>query len=356
MASFKVVLIEHGYASTECERRIIESAGGGFIDAEKLPLADALRLCEEADGILFRRLEITADLIRRFRRCKIILRYGVGTDNVDTAAATEAGIIVGHVPAYCIEEVSTHAIALLLACVRNVVGTHQRMERGQWDVRRAVRVQRMAGRTLGIIGFGCIGQSVARKLGGWGMKLLACDPFVEPARAESLNVKLTDLDTLCRVSDYLALHCPLLPETRHLINERTLSLMKPGAILVNTARGPVVDSCALLAALDSGRLAQAGVDVFEEEPLPKDSPFRSHPRVIATDHMAWYSEESQIQLQTTAAEEIVRVCKGGLPQSLANPEVLHRLGRFAGWTPSETVRWQLKRLESLKIAGGKHRS
>ena len=356
MAKFRVVLIEHGYATTEYERKIITAAGGEFVDAENRPLEEAFRLCEDTDGILFRRIDVTAALIKRFARsgrCKIILRYGVGTDNADVNAATEAGIIVGHVPAYCIDEVSSHAIALLLACARNVVGAHQKMQQGAWDVTRHVPVWRMTGRTLGIVGFGNIGQAVARKMASWGMRLLVVDPFVEKSVADRLGVQLVDLDTLCRESDYITLHCPLLPETRHLINARILSLMKRGAILVNTARGPIVDTAALVAALDEGRLPCAGLDVFEEEPLPVDSPVRRHPRIVMTDHTAWYSEESQMQLQTTAAEEVVRVCTGGLPQSLANPEVLHRLGRFAEWTPSETVRWQLKRLDRLKRPAGK---
>ncbi len=347
MAKFRVVLIEHGYASTEIERKIIERAGGEFIDAEKLPLEAALKLCEEADGVLFRRIDITPAIIRRFRRCKIILRYGVGTDNVDTEAATQAGIIVGHVPGYSIEEVSTHAVALLLACVRRVVETHQKIAHGSWEVNRRDPIHRMAGRTLGIVGFGNIGQSFARKMSGWGMRLLAVDPFVDAQKAIALGVKLVELDELLAESDYISLHCPLLPETRHLINAQTLSQMKPGAMLVNTARGGVVDGQALLTALNEGQLAWAGLDVFEEEPLPVDSPLRAHPRLVTSDHVAWYSEESQQQLQTTAAEEIVQVCLGGLPVSLANPEVLYRLGRFQEWVPSEVVRWQLQRMEKL---------
>ncbi|MEW6305072.1 MAG: C-terminal binding protein [Verrucomicrobiota bacterium] len=348
MARFKVVLIEHGYASSEHERRIIAAAGGEFIDAEKRPLEEALKLCEEADGILFRRLTITRELIRRFRRCKIILRYGVGTDNVDSAAATEAGIIVGHVPGYCIEEVSTQAVALLLACVRQVVTNHKKIEAGGFDVNRYDAIHRVAGRTLGLVGLGNIGQSVARKLGsGWGLRILATDPYVEPAKAKAAGAELVDLETLLRESEYVSLHAPLLPETKHLINERTLALMKPGAILVNTARGGVVDGGALLKALDAGRLAAAGLDVFEEEPLPADSPFRRHPRTVVTDHMAWYSVESQVELQTIAAQEIARVCSGGLPASLMNPEVLKKLGRFNEWQPSDVVRWQLKRMEAL---------
>ena len=345
MPGFKVILIEHGYATIECERRIITGAGGEFIDAENLPLADALELCRDADAILFRRLDMPADLIRTFRRCKIILRYGIGTDNVDLATATEAGIIVGHVPAYCLDEVSAHAIGLLLACSREIVRTHQRMrEQGAWDVHRQLPIARLAGRTLGLVGLGKIGQAVAKKLSAWNLRLLATDPFVDPGRAAALGVDLVDLETLCRDSDYISLHCPLLPETRHLVNARTLSLMKPNAILINTARGPVVDTGALVNALDAGTIALAGLDVFEEEPLPSASPLRGHPKIILTDHTAWYSEESQVELQKTAAEEVVRVCLGGLPNSLANPEVLTRLGRFSEWTPSESAQWQLKRL------------
>ncbi|MHB8520540.1 MAG: C-terminal binding protein [Limisphaerales bacterium] len=348
MAKFKVVLLKHGYPTTEVERRIVTAAGGEFIDAEQMPEADALRLCEEADAILVRWLKITPELIRRFRRCKIIVRYGVGTDNVDAHAATEAGIIVGHVPTYCLDEVSTHAVALWLACVRNLARTHARLARGGWDDNPAEPIYRTQGRTLGLVGLGNIGQAVARKLGGWGLRLLATDPYVDPARADALGVKLVDLDALCRESDHVSLHVPLLPETRHVIGARELALMKPGAILVNTARGPVLDTQALLTALEQNRLAGAGLDVFEEEPPPQDSRLRTHPRLILTDHVAWYSEESQAELKVTATEEAVRVCTGGLPRSLANPEVLHRLGRWAEWTPNDTVRWQLKRLEAMK--------
>jgi len=306
-SSFKVVLIEHGYASIEQEREIISAAGGELIDAENLGLKEALRLCEEADAVLFRRIPFTADMIRKLRRCRILLRYGIGTDNVDLKAATEAGIIVGHVPSYCIDEVSVHTIALLLGCVRNIVSTQKKMEQGGWDVHREEPIYRMAGRTIGIVGFGKIGRAVAQKLTGWGLRMLAFDPYFEKSSADALRVQFVDFKTLLAESDYVTLHCPLLPETHHLIDGRTLARMKPGAILVNTARGPVVDANALLGAIEAERIAAAGLDVFEEEPLPVDSPLRSHPRVIVTDHTAWYSEESQAELQKTAAEEIARV-------------------------------------------------
>src|SRR5688572_32458223 len=191
---FNVLILEHGYASIDYERDIIAAAGGELISADHLPLEQALALAERADCILFRRLSITAEMIRRFRRAKGIVRYGIGTDNVDVATATAAGIIVGHVPSYCLDEVSSHAIAMLLACVRKLVATHERVRHGQWDVHRDDPVFRTAGKTLGLVGFGQIGKSVARKLTGWNMRLLAADPFAEPAH----GVELVDLATLCR--------------------------------------------------------------------------------------------------------------------------------------------------------------
>ncbi len=343
MASFRAVIVEHGYESSRHEIEIIGAAGGELIDMSKRPLDDALRVAETCEAVMVRRLEVTADLIRRFRRCRILARYGVGTDNVDVEAATAANIIVGHSPLYAADEVSTHAAALLLACVRDVVPTHKRLESGAWDVERPFRIHGTEGRTLGIVGLGNIGRAVARKFSAWRLSILAADPYVEPEVAKRLSADLVPLEKLLAGSDFISLHCPLLPETRHLIGPRTVGLVKPGAILVNTSRGAVVDTASLLGALDSGRLAAAGLDVFEEEPPAADSPLRRHPKVVLTDHMAWYSEESQVRLQKNIAEEVVRVCTGGLPVSLVNPEVLRRLGRFAEWTPPDNVLWQLKR-------------
>jgi D-3-phosphoglycerate dehydrogenase len=348
MDGFKVASLNHQYPSTDNERRIVTAAGGVYVDTDTLPLEAALREAEDADAILVRWLKLDRDLLRRFQRCRIIVRYGVGYDNVDLAAATEANIMVGHSPSYCLDEVATHALGLLLACARNLVPIHSRVARGGWAPNPPEKSHRMQGRTLGLVGFGTIGQTVARKLGGWGLQLLATDPFVEPEKAEALGVELVDLESLCRRSDYISLHVPLLPETHHLLSRREFQWMKEGVIIVNTARGPVLDALALLEALGAGRVTAAGLDVFEVEPLEANSPLRSHPRVVVTDHTAWYSEESVAELQTTVAEEAVRVCTGGLPLSLANPEVLQRLGRFGEWTPSNAARWQLKRLLRMR--------
>jgi len=349
MAAFRVILVEHGYKVRHYEKDIITSAGGEFVDAEDRPLSETLDLCRQADGVLLRRTQVTAEMIRGFRQCRVIIRYGVGTDNIDIQAATDAGIIVGNVPDYCVDEVSTHAIALLLACVRELCATYARMTQGDWDVRRPVPVRQVAGKVLGLVGLGQIGSEVARKMAPSVLRILACDPFVEEGHARSLGAQIVDLETLCRQSDYISLHVPLLPETHHLIGAAQLKLAKRGCILVNTARGPVVDTQALLAALEDGRLSCAGLDVFEQEPLPGGSPIRQHPRIILTDHMAWYSEESQVRLQTSAAKSIVIACTGGVPASLSNPQVLCKLGKFEQWQPAPCMRWQLARLRKAGL-------
>jgi D-3-phosphoglycerate dehydrogenase / 2-oxoglutarate reductase len=347
MTPFKVVLLQHDYGSTEIERSIVEKAGGQLVDADVLPEAERMPAAAEADALIVRWLTVTPEMISRLCRCRIIIRYGVGYDNVHYEAATAAGIMIGHCPHYCLDDVATHALALLLGCIRGITGTHAALAAGGWSQNPFFRANRMAGRTLGILGLGNIGSTLARKLGGWGMRLLASDPFVEPEHAASVGVTLVDRDTLICESDYISLHLPLLPETHHLIGERAFALMKPGVILVNTARGPIVDEDALLAALEGGQVAAAGLDVFEQEPLAADSPLRQHPRLLLSNHAAWYSEDAEAELHRSVAEDAVRVCTGGLPLALANPEVLHKLGRFREWQPTWNARWRWKRAAAM---------
>ncbi|MGA2658372.1 MAG: C-terminal binding protein [Verrucomicrobiota bacterium] len=344
MSLFKVVILPHGFPSTDSEQQIIRQAGGWVVDGDQLPSeAAALREAEDAEAILVRWTPLTPEHIRRFRCCRIIVRYGIGYDNVDYEAATAAGILIGHCTDYCVDEVATHALALLLACVRDVAATHQRVAAGGWNVTPPVRQRRLAGSTLGLVGLGNIGRAVARKLGGWNLRLLALDPYVPPEQAAELGVELVDLPTLCHESDYVSMHAPLLPETRHLIGRRELASMKPGVMLINTARGPLVDEAALAESLASGHVAAAGLDVFETEPLAPGSPLREHPRVIVSDHAAWYSEDSLKELKKSVGEEAVRACTGGLPIAIANPEVLHKLGRFHEWRPNYNAQWRARR-------------
>jgi D-3-phosphoglycerate dehydrogenase len=348
MASFRVVLLESGFGSCAYEREVIAAAGGELLDVQDRPLAERLALCRDADGILVRRVFITDRMIGSFERCRVIVRYGIGTDNIDLEAATRAGIVVGNVPDYCVDEVSSHAIALLLGCLRDIPGAHRRMsEERSWDVRRDEALRRLQGMTLGLVGLGQIGSAVARKFSGWGLRILAADPFVDATDMRKVGATRVDLETLCAESHLISLHVPLLPETRHLFGSRQMALMRSGSVLVNTSRGPVVDTGALIEGLARGRPARAALDVFEEEPLPADSPLRRHARLLLTDHMAWYSEESKAELQQSAARSVATVCTGGLPASIANPEVLVRLGRMDDWRPAPCMRWQLRRLKEI---------
>jgi D-3-phosphoglycerate dehydrogenase / 2-oxoglutarate reductase len=352
MAKFKVVILPHGYPSVDIEREVVCGAGGELVDGDTFPdEAAALHAAEEADAILVRWTKVTPDIIGRLKRCRIIVRYGIGYDNIDYASALAAGIIVGHCPTYCVDEVVTHTLALLLACVRDIVNTHAKIARGGWTDNPSSRQWRMAGRAIGLIGLGNIGRCMATKLKGWGLQVLATDPFVEQEQAAAVGAQLVDFRTLCQEADYICIHAPLLPETRHLVSREALASMKDGVILVNTARGPLLDEAALLQALDTGRLAAAGLDVFEREPLAQDSRLRSHPKLVLSDHGAWYSENSLAELKRSVAEDAVRVCTGELPLAVAYPEVLHKLGRFNEWRPNSNAAWQMKRAAKLHSKG-----
>jgi D-3-phosphoglycerate dehydrogenase / 2-oxoglutarate reductase len=350
MGRFKAVFVEHDYASVEPDRRIIEAAGAEFVDADRYPRDEAWAMCAEADAVMVRRLTVTREMISRLRKCQVLVRYGIGVDIVDLQAATERGIIVSHVPTYCQDEVSTQAICLMLACVRRLLPTVDEVRAGGWDVHAKDPVYRLAGKTVGLVGFGTLGQTVARKLQGWEVRIIATDPYAGTDAAQALNVELVPFEKLLQEADIVSVHAPLLPETTHLMNGAAFGLMKRGAILVNTARGAIVDEEALLHALHRGQINCAGLDVFEHEPLPKDSPIRKHPRIIATDHMAWYSEDSRLELQQRAAREVARVCAGKLPEAIANPEVLEKLGRSAEWTPNHVAQWEARRRKALSLA------
>ena len=253
-----------------------------------------------------------APLIAGMRRCRIISRYGIGYDNIDVAAATAAGIWVGRVPDYGWEDVSDHAIALLLACVRDLRSYDRLARSGRQGRPRALF--RIKNRTCGVIGCGGIGGTLMRKLGGFGLaRILVHDPYLSAARIAVAGGVASDLETLLREADFVSLHTPLTAETRQMIGAAQLRLMKPTAILINTARGGLVDQDALAAALAGGTIAAAGLDVFESEPLPTDSPLAGLDNVILSNHMAWYTEESAVELATKAARNVSEVLAGRPP-------------------------------------------
>ncbi|MDI6858005.1 MAG: C-terminal binding protein [Dehalococcoidia bacterium] len=282
------------------------------------------RRLREADAVLVAMTQVDYDAINCLEKCKVIVRYGVGVDNIDLAAATERGIVVAYLPGYCTEEVANHALALLLASARSILALDSHVKGGGWT-RRGETPRPLYGETLGIIGFGRIGRALARRALALDMLVVAHDPYVSREVVAEHGATKTDLDSLLRESDYVSLNASLTPETRGLIGRRELALMKESAFLINTARGPEVDETALVEALRDRRIAGAALDVFEEEPLPADSPLRSLDNVVLTPHMAFFSRRSMARARREVGLAAAAVLNGRWPKWVANPEVAEKL-------------------------------
>lgn len=317
-----VVVTDSVFPDLEPARQVLAEIGAELRLAPSPEPQAVVDLAREADALMVTYMPITADLIAQLRRCRIIARFGIGVDNVDLAAATRAGIVVTNVPDYCVDEVSDHALAMLLALGRRLPQADRRVRAGRWAISEVAPVRRMRGCVLGLVGFGRIARALAVKAQAIGLQVFAYDPYVPPEAMAALGVRSVDFDTLLAASDFISIHVPLTPETRHLFDEEAFRKVKRGAFLINTSRGPVVKEQALLAALESGHLAGAALDVFEKEPPPLDSPLLGREDVLLSPHMAFYSEESLQELQVKAAEEVVRVLRGQPPCNPVNPEVL----------------------------------
>jgi D-3-phosphoglycerate dehydrogenase len=322
MTRYKVVVVNLGYESYHVEREILKPVGAELILAPKdcTNEEEVIGAAKEADAILVREAPISKWVIESLDRCKIIARYGVGIDNIDLATARQKGVYVSIVPDYGTEDVSDHAAALLLACIRTLLVRDRNLRTGIFETDIRGEIHRTTGKTLGIVGYGKIGRAFHRKWKGFLPEhVYVYDPFVPAELIQKNGAEKVDLDTLLTRSDYITLHVPLTDKTRHLIDDSALRKMKPTAILVNTARGAVIDERALVKALQQGRILGAGLDVFEKEPLAKDHPLVGMSNVVLTSHVAWYSRESTKDLQTRAAQEILRVLSGNRPVCWVNP-------------------------------------
>ena len=271
---------------------------------------DIVAVAKDADAVLVTYAKLTREVLNQFTRCKAIGRFGLGVDNIDLPTAKEKGIAVNYVPDYCIREVSDHAMALLLSLIRKVPLSNKLVQSGRWEMPAVVPIRRIEGTVLGLIGFGHIPRLVAPKAQAFGIKVVAHDPFAKPEVFKAANVESVDLDTLFKTSDYVSVHAPLLPATRGMMNASAFAKMKKGAYIVNTARGPLIDEPALVAALDSGQIGGAGLDVVAAEPLAKDLPLLGRDNVIISPHTAFYSIEALNELQTKCATDVARVLSG----------------------------------------------
>jgi D-3-phosphoglycerate dehydrogenase len=324
MPSPLVAVADSVFPNLDLARAVVSRAGAELRLAPQPTPDSIVATAKEADALLVTYAKITAEMIGQMKRCRIISRFGIGVDNVDLAAATRDGIVVTKVPDYCIDEVSDHAMALLLSLARKIPFSSARAHAGRWEMPAVAPIHRLRGGTLGLVGFGRIPQLVAPKAKAFGLRVISYDPYVPKAVMDQAGVGQVEFAELVKTSDYISIHSPLLPETHHLFNADVFRMMKPGALLVNTARGPVVDEAALASALDAKQLAGAALDVLEQEP-PVNSPLFGRENVILTPHTSFYSVESLEELQTKAAEEVVRVLSGEAPRNPVNPEVLASL-------------------------------
>ena len=281
-----------------------------YLMSKSVNADDIIAVAKDADAVLVTYAKLTREVLSQFTRCKAIGRFGLGVDNIDLPTAKEKGIAVNYVPDYCIREVSDHAMALLLSLVRKVPLSNKLVQSGRWEMPAVVPIRRIEGTVLGLIGFGHIPRLVAPKAQAFGIKVIAHDPYAKPDVFKAANVESVDLDTLFKMSDYVSVHAPLLPATRGMMNAAAFGKMKKGAYIVNTARGPLIDEPALVAALDSGQIGGAGLDVVATEPLAKDLPLLGRDNVIISPHTAFYSIEALNELQTKCATDVARVLSG----------------------------------------------
>jgi D-3-phosphoglycerate dehydrogenase len=329
----KVVVTDYVWETLELERTVLE----GLADVVPLRAWSVEALAAEAqdcDAVLNTYAgPITAEMMAHMPRCRIIARYGIGVDTIDLEAATRLGIIVTNNPTYCVEEVAEHALALLLAGARKVALYDRLVREGRWDLGPGKPIFRLAGRTLGLVGFGNIARLVAVRAASFGLRILFCDPHVEPGRFDAPGEKAS-LERVLRESDFVSLHPPLTARTRRMIDDEAFAQMKPTALLVNCARGAVVDTEALVRALDARLIAGCALDTTDPEPLPEGHPLRGRENALITPHAAWYSEQAMVGLQAGAPQEVRRVLSGEWPLHVVN----HAVGRAnrAGLHPPES--------------------
>ena len=320
-----VTVTDHVFPDLDQERKLLADAGHELRFGSNAASVEEVRAAVAgADAVLNCYAPMPADVIRELDRCVVIARYGIGLDTIDLDEATAKGIVVTNVPDYCIDEVSDHALALLMSLARGVTRLDRRVRSGSWTPSDARPIHRLRGRTLGLVGFGRIARALAAKAAPLGLRVVATDPFLPDDAVRESGAEPATLEELLAAADVVSIHAPLTAESRHLIGEAELAMMKPGAILINTSRGPLVDLDALRAALADDRLGGAGLDVLEEEPPARDDPLLHRDDVIVTPHAAFYSEESLEELQRKAVEQVIEALAGRTPPYAVNAEALGR--------------------------------
>lgn len=322
MAGIQVAVADSPFPSLDPAKEALSSQS---LDAT-WQMADApthdgiVAVAKDADALFVTYGQITADVIAELNNCKVIGRFGIGIDNIDIAAATAKGITVTYAPVYCLDEVSDHAMAMLLSLARKIPQSNALVQAGRWEMPAVVPIARLRGNTLGLVGFGNIPQMVAPKAQAFGINVITADPFIPKEVTDAANVELVELDELLERSDYVSVHAPMLPSTEKMFNADVFKKMKSTALLVNTARGPLVDTDALCDALDAGEIGGAALDVVPVEPLPADSNLLGRDNIILSPHTGFYSEDALLELQTTVAKDVASVLTGQEPKFPVKPK------------------------------------
>ena len=319
----KIVITDYRFPDVEQERRAVETAGGTLVTGQATTEEQVANLCKDADGVLTARAPIGARALAAMQRCRIIVRYGIGVDTVDVGAATKRGIMVANVPDYCLDEVSDHALALLMMLSRQMIPAIALAREDSWPVSKMPPLRRLRGQTCGLIGCGRIGSLLAGKVTALGMSVIIHDPYLSELRAREMGAELVSLDALLSRADFISLHAPLNDATHHLLGEAAFAKMKKTASIINTARGGLIDEAALLAGLDAGKIFGAGLDVLESETAvtPIRSALVRHPKMIVTAHTAWLSQQARALLQLRAIEQALACLRGETPYGLINCEL-----------------------------------
>jgi len=316
----KIVITDHRFREVDQERRAVEAAGGELVVGQAANEQQAAEICKDADGVLTARAPITRRVIESMAKCRVIVRYGIGVETVDIPAATGRGIMVANVPDYCVDEVSDHALALLLMLSRRVMPAMALAREEKWLIAKMPILHRLRGQTCGLVGCGQIGSLLVVKVAALGMRPLIYDPYLHETKSREMGAELVSFERLLAESDFISLHAPLNEKTRHLFSEAAFGKMKRTAYIVNTARGGLIDETALMAALDAGEIAGAAVDVLESETAvtPARTALANHAKVIVTPHTAWLSEESRASLQGKAVAQVLAGVRGERPYGLVN--------------------------------------
>ncbi len=327
MSNYKVFMTDMAFQDTEIEQAELAIAGAELFLASGSDPKTLAREGKDCDAMIIGYAPITAEVIESLAKCKVMVRVGIGYDNIDLEAASRRGIMVANIPDYCQDEVADHAMALFLSGVRKVTFLNNRVKDGSWDVNEAKPIPRLRGKLFGVFGLGSIGQRVAERAKAFSMEVCSFDPFISQKVFDNLGVKrFYNFNDFLASIDFLSIHAPHTEETKHIINLQNLKKMKRTAFIVNTSRGPLINEDDLYVALKEGIISGAGLDVLENEPPTYPFPLAELNNIILTPHAAFYSEESELELRRKTGQEIVCAIKEGRPKYWVNKKMMEQIG------------------------------